>query len=229
MEKNSIFIYLVAIIILAGLFVFSTYIVQENFYFLEGLIESTGIWGMVYYVLIIVIAAVAAPISIIPFVPIASSQWGWIIVGFLTLLGETIGAMIAFFIARKFGYPVVRRLSSLKEIHKFEKVMPEKHSFFGVILLRIFLPFDFISYAIGLISTIGWKKYLIATIIGLVPYSFTVAYLGKLPFIHLINATLIVLIAISLIIIFSISRSKSKDKFYAWWKNHFREKISQTE
>ncbi len=40
------------------------------------------------------------------------------------------------------------------------------------------LPVDMSSYAIGLLSTVSFRDYCLATAIGIVPFSFVFAYIG---------------------------------------------------
>ena len=53
--------------------------------------------------------------------------------------------------------------------------------FWSIVLVRLVLPMDVISYVLGLFTDIGWSKYAAATAIGLTPSAFVLAYVGKLP------------------------------------------------
>jgi uncharacterized membrane protein YdjX (TVP38/TMEM64 family) len=53
--------------------------------------------------------------------------------------------------------------------------------FWSIVLVRLVLPMDVISYVLGLFTDIEWPKYVAATAIGLTPSAFLLAYLGKLP------------------------------------------------
>ena len=63
-----------------------------------------------------------------------------------------------------------------------------KNPFWSVVLLRLVVPMDVISYVLGLFTDIGWLKYAAATAIGLTPSAFLLAYLGKLPNAYEISA-----------------------------------------
>ena len=65
--------------------------------------------------------------------------------------------------------------------HKFEKKVPEENLFWTLVFLRMIIPIDGVSYLFGLFSKMSLKSYTIATIIGLIPFSFAVAYMGSMP------------------------------------------------
>lgn len=223
MGKGKSLLGVFSLLVIIFLFAFSSFLVDRYFDFFTKVIGESAFIGFIVYVLIIAFAAVAAPVSVIPLIPIASSQWGWVVVGFLTLLGESIGAFFSFFISRRYGSPLVRKFISLNSINKIERILPERHKFLGIVVLRVAIPVDIVSYALGLFSKVGWKTYSFATIIGFIPYAFVIAYLGELPFIYLINALLIGSIIFILILIIGVaSHGKGRKKVFDLWSKLFR-------
>ncbi|CEN31683.1 TVP38/TMEM64 family protein [Paraclostridium sordellii] len=85
-----------------------------------------------------------------------------------TLIGALIGATISFYISRKLGRAFVKKLTKEK-LDNIEKLINSK-GFFIVLILRLvpLFPFDIISYGSGLTS-IKYKDFLLATIIGTIP------------------------------------------------------------
>jgi len=179
------------ILLIALIFIILTYVVQNNFDFFENLVGK-NIWGIVIYVLIIIIAIVIAPISSIPLLPVVSNIWGWKIAAAVSVVGWTIGSMLAFLIARVYGVRIVKRLVSLEGIHRLENKIPKEHLFLSVVFLRIVIPVDILSYALGLFSKIKFWPYTIATFIGVIPATVILAVLGTIPFIYQLIALLIV-------------------------------------
>jgi uncharacterized membrane protein YdjX (TVP38/TMEM64 family) len=53
--------------------------------------------------------------------------------------------------------------------------------FWSIVLLRLVMPMDVMSYVLGLLTDISWSRYMLATAMGLTPSAFVLAYLGKLP------------------------------------------------
>src|SRR5436309_2932141 len=75
---------------------------------------------------------------------------------------------------------VVRKLTSWQRVQRMKRYIPED-LFWSIVLVRLVLPMDVISYVLGLFTDIGWLKYAAATAIGLTPSAFVLAYVGKLP------------------------------------------------
>ena len=124
-KGNSNVLFFLAIIVL---FVFTSYITQKNITFLENLIGG-GITGILIYLAIITLEIVFAPVSVAPLIPLASAIWGWQISGLLSLVGWTIGSLVAFLIGKKYGTPLIEKKEYFKKIRKFESVIPQRNIF----------------------------------------------------------------------------------------------------
>lgn len=149
-------------------------LLQEISYF-EGYI------GVLLYIAITIIAVVVAPISTIPLLPLAVSLWGSFFAAVLSIIGWTIGAVIAFWIARNFGKPLIGKIVSLEKIQRIENIIPKSNIFVSILLLRMTLPVDVLSYALGLFSSVSFRLYFIATIIGVTPFAFFFSYAVLFP------------------------------------------------
>ncbi len=106
--------------------------------------------SMFLYVFIVIIAVVIAPVSAMPLLPIASNMWGGFIAATLNIIGWTIGALIAFAIARKYGILLVKKLISIGKIEHVQALVPEQNIFWSIVFLRMAIPVDILSYALGL-------------------------------------------------------------------------------
>ncbi|MBI2459741.1 MAG: VTT domain-containing protein [Parcubacteria group bacterium] len=135
---------------------------------------------MAAYIFFTIIAVVFAPVSTLPLIPLATSVWGWFIAGMLSIVGWTIGAQIAFYIARYFGKPLVKKLISFDKLNKFENYFPKQNTFWAVVFFRMVIPVDVLSYALGLFSRMNGFSYFLATLIGVAPFAFILAYAGTL-------------------------------------------------
>lgn len=173
-EMLSIFLILV-------FFSLATLFAQQYGYLLKELPYLEGPFGAFLYVSITVLAVVAAPISTFPLLPVAVSLWGSFLAAVLSIVGWTIGASIAFGLARRYGKPLIRKMVSLEKIQRIEKMIPEENIFMSVVLLRMTLPVDILSYALGLFSGISFRNYFLATLIGVSPFAFFFAYAIELP------------------------------------------------
>lgn len=157
---------------------------------IRALAGHDGFAGMAAYVAVTVVSVVIAPVSTLPLLPLASAMWGWVIAGALSVVGWTIGAQVAFFLARRFGVPLVRKLVSLETLNKVEDRLPREHLFWSVVFLRMAVPVDVLSYAIGLFSRMKGTSYFFATLIGVIPFAFLFAYAGTLSPVFQIAALL---------------------------------------
>lgn len=226
MRKHHIFYTILGILAIAGLFIFVSYLVQNNIVGIQKLIGD-NIYGKIIYILLLIASIVLAPITVIPFIPIASNQWGWFETSLLTIFGWTAGSIIAFFIARVYGKKVVEKFISLKKIRSMERMIPKKNEFLGIIVLRVTFPVDFLSYAIGLLSRIDWKSYSLATLIGVTPGAVVLSYIGELPFSVQLSAFIIGTIIFILIVVISLGyHEKIRKSLEKTWKGRFGEMFS---
>lgn len=116
------------------------------------------------------------PGGILSFALIPVLGWFWSYV--YAFIGMTLGASLAFFIARRYREPVVAKFVPLQQLHSWEKRLSYKTEFFTFLLIRLTTGpiMDFISYIAGL-TKISFKKFLLATIIAELP-SIAVYYFG---------------------------------------------------
>jgi len=197
-QKTKSFLGLLIILVL---FFLSSYFVRTNIEFLKELVGN-NMYGILAYFIIIIIAIVIAPIGMVPLIPVASNIYGWFLAGVITVIGWTIGSIIVFVLCRAYGVDLIKKLISLKEIQKFESKIPKKNLFIDLILLRMIIPVDILSYAIGLLTKIDFKMFVLTTIIGVIPFAFIFSYLGTMPLWYQIGGFIIVVILIAIIHIF---------------------------
>lgn len=178
--KNT-FYAILGFAVVAALFALASFLAVRYESEMHALALRGGTSGMAAYVLITIVAIVVAPISTLPLMPLATSIWGWFLTGVLSIIGWTIGAQIAFMLARHFGKPLVQKLVSDGKVRELEGWVPEHNLFWTVVLLRMAIPVDILSYALGLFSRMKSVPYFLSTLIGVTPFAFVFSYLGKLP------------------------------------------------
>jgi uncharacterized membrane protein YdjX (TVP38/TMEM64 family) len=139
-------------------------------------IQSAGSIGPLLYLLIYSIAPtfffpswVLSVAGGLAFGPV----WGTL----LTLIGATIGATLAFFVARYLGRDFVARL--LKGRFKMLDDKLAARGFQVIFFLRLIplVPFDVLDY-IGGLSKISVRDYVLGTFLGIIPGTFAYVYLG---------------------------------------------------
>lgn len=144
---------------------------------LPGLLSGTGkVVGMVLYVLLGVVAVVIAPISTFPLLPVAVSLWGPFWAASLSIIGWTLGSVIAFVLARRYGKPIVERFADVSEVERLVGVMPKENLFLTLTFLRIAVPVDIFSYAVGLFVPVSVGVFVLSTLVGVSPFAFIFSY-----------------------------------------------------
>ncbi|MBI1998727.1 MAG: VTT domain-containing protein [Parcubacteria group bacterium] len=191
---------IVAVGFLFFLFVVAGYFSSQYEDFLVSSIGRYGVLGMALYVIGAVIAVVVPAVVFLPLVPVAVTLWGSFIAAVLSIIAWMLGAVVAFFLARRYGHPLVAHLLGEKRIKKITKLLPAHHVFLGVVLMRVVLPVDLISYALGLFNIMSFKAYLAATFIGIVPFAFAFSYFSDINVLFQISAFIAGIILLALVI-----------------------------
>lgn len=191
-----------ALIIVAGVFVLASIIADRYENEISLLVKDGGVLGMITYVAITIIAVVVAPISILPLMPLASMLWGWPLAGVLSIIGWTIGAQIAFAIARQFERSFIEKIIPREKLKAIEGRIRKQQLFWSVVFLRMVIPVDVLSYALGLFSQINSTAYFFATLIGVTPFAFVFAYVGTIPTFYQIAVLIVGVIVLSLLYVF---------------------------
>ena len=141
------------------------------------------------------------PLDIVFLVPIGVILWGPVPTALMSIAGWTLGALVAFGIARTYGLPLVRKLVGERRARMFGEHIPIHDLFWSVVFLRLLVPVDLLSYALGLFSQLSWRKYLVATALGVTPFGFFFAFAGTLPFWYQLFALCCVLLLVSFLLI----------------------------
>ncbi len=197
---------------LAGIlaFIAISFIIQQNTEFLKSSLREYKTIGIFIYILLGILATIFAPLTSIPLIPLASNLYGWILTGIYSVIGWFIGSLIAFYIARKYGKKYVEKFVSLEEVKGLEKIVSRKKKFFSLIFIRMFLPIDILTYALGLFTNIDFKTFSITTFIGIIPFAFILSFLGYLPIWYQILGLMVFII-----LIFVVIRIISPKKLYS--------------
>lgn len=185
------------VIVIVALFFLISYLVNKNIDYLTTLLVGNR-WAIIIYFVIIIAEIVLAPISLIPLIPLASALFGPTTTFIVTLAGWTLGSLLAFLLARHLGEKYLAKI--VKDAEAYQRYIPEKNLFLGVIMTRIFIPIDLMSYAIALFTKIDAKRFTLATLIGFAPGTAILAYYGGVP-----TVAKYVLIAIGVLYIIAIS------------------------
>ncbi len=157
--------FLAAALISIRLLGLGEYIEQER---LRHWIDGFGVWGPLVYILIYAVAA-SLMVPGLPVTVAGGILFGPVRGSIYVLIGATIGASLAFFIARRMGREWVEsalkggRLGELDE-----KVREQGWKIVAITRLIPLFPYNFLNYAYGLTS-IRFSQYLLATFVFMIP------------------------------------------------------------
>lgn len=85
--------------------------------------------------------------------------------------------LVAFQIAR-LGRRYLERTTSLDAIDRLEGKIPRDISFGGIVVLRMILPVDVVSFALGLTKKLSFRLYASASLVGIVPFAVAWSFAG---------------------------------------------------
>lgn len=122
---------------------------------LKAYIASFGAWGPIVLTLIQVLQV------IIPVLPgflgcfVGGGLFGWFVGFLVNYIGISVGSIIAYYLAKKYGVKLVNKMLPLEKYEKRIEKINQSKSYSVVLFLAIFLPLapdDFFCYFSGLIN-----------------------------------------------------------------------------
>ncbi len=172
---------ILALAVLVGIVVTPFFFIESSGEVLRTSVERNYILGSVVYVLLLIASIVVAPLTS-PLIYIAGGLLGLVPTALYNIFGWGVGSAIAFLLARHLGKPFLERKKLLHKVEVYEKRIPPSLTFWSIVFLRMVLPVDILSYVLGFVSSISFTKYMLATIIGITPFSIVFAYGGNALF-----------------------------------------------
>lgn len=170
-------------VLVAIVFIVVSYVVREYQSDIGLLFGNQNALSIALFVLLTILFVVfVIPLDIVFLVPLGVSLWGPVPTALLMITGWTLGAGIAFLVARRCGSPIVARLVGSERVMILSERIPPGELFWSVVFLRLVVPVDILSYALGLFSQLSLGRYLLATVIGITPFGFFFSFAGALPF-----------------------------------------------
>lgn len=151
---------------------------------LRRLVQSTGMWGPVVFIIVQIIQVV------IPIIPGGISCLAGVVLfgpveGFVyNYVGISIGSVIAFELSRRLGKPFLQSLASKKMFDKYIGWLDKENRFDKMFAIAIFLPVapdDFLCMLAGL-TKMKLKKFITIILLGkpasIIAYSFGLSTLA---------------------------------------------------
>ena len=175
---------------------------------------SLGAFAPAAYVALVTVEVVVAPIpGTMLYAPggvIFGGFWG----GTLSLLGNILGAVIAFLAMRALGHVAFERFVEREHLEKYEARLDE-NGVLVVFLLRVnpLTSSDVVSYAAGLTSMPLWKL-TVGTTLGMAPLCYLQSYLAQgllSAYPRLIYPLLVVGVAYAVVFVVVVRRMIARD------------------
>jgi uncharacterized membrane protein YdjX (TVP38/TMEM64 family) len=166
--------------VLGGGLLAALFVARAHASALSSFVDRNPVEGVALFLALNVLDAVIAPGISLPLIPVAAHAWGHVWAAIVTTAGWTTGSLIAFSIARRWGAPLVKKLTSMERLRQMKRYIPQD-VFWSIVALRLVMPMDVLSYVLGLFTHISGRKYVAATAMGVTPPAFLLAYLGRLP------------------------------------------------
>lgn len=153
--------------------------VELPYAFLVSYAQTHHLLGAFLFGVLMLVATVLAPLAVLPLVPLMAPILGPFVTGFSAYVGWVLGAIIAFWLARRFGQSFIFRLVPERDIQKMSTYTNGHFGFWTIVMLRLVIPVDALSYALGLFTPVTYRVYIGATMLGTLWFSFAFAYMGN--------------------------------------------------
>jgi uncharacterized membrane protein YdjX (TVP38/TMEM64 family) len=152
---------------------------STEWHFLYEIATEHRILGAVLFACLMFITTIVAPLSSLGVVPMIAPLLGPFTTGVACYVGWLMGALVAFYIGRIYGQPFVSKVMSQTAWSRYMRYLQKDMSFVYIIMLRMVLPVDILSYLLGAFTIVSFAKYTVASAIGILWFSFAFAYLGE--------------------------------------------------
>jgi uncharacterized membrane protein YdjX (TVP38/TMEM64 family) len=147
-----------------------------SFELLDSAIKEAGLWGPILFMMLYAIATVFfLPGSLLTLA--GGALFGPLAGTFYNLTGATLGATLAFLVARYLASEWVARKAGGRMKQVIEGIEDEGWRFVAFTRLVPLFPFFLLNYALGL-TRIRTAHYILATYVFMLPAAFALTYVG---------------------------------------------------
>ena len=147
---------------------------------LKGVILSYGSYSVLAFIFMQVLQVV---VFFIPgeFIQIAGGYiFGTFLGGLISLIGITLGSVVAYFVSNRYGRPLVEKLLLNKKVIFFRKILKagSKRAVVFMFYLIPGIPKDALAYICG-VSNISFRDFFIFSTLGRIPGIFISSFFGQ--------------------------------------------------
>lgn len=208
---------IILILVLAAVFLFvchgDIFSSRQSF---VNFINSFGIWSPLITIVLVLLEVIIAPVpgGLLPvatgfvFGPYLGTVYTW--------LGNVVGSIVVFSLARYFGKPLVEKIADPKKVDFYHDFISKKSYILWILYIIPLFPVDILGLVLGL-TKIKFKKFSLVISICFIPNMIILNILGyKLVDIDFTNFSMITfyltIIIISFLLIWGVKKYYSKDQ-----------------
>ena len=186
---------------------------------LQQFIRDAGVFAPLIYIGMKMLTYIVAPLTSGPIQVVAGTLFGSVELGILyTLIGEVLGGSINFWIARRFGHPVVARFigtSGMAQVESFYQDRLGGWAALAVARIILFPAWDILSYALGLAKPVRYSTYLFVSVVfGFFP-TWLFVWLGNRA-VQDRQAMLTVYLIVGIVMLLPIVARRPIEQLLAW-------------
>ncbi len=188
---------------------------------IEEWIDGFGVWGPIVYIVVFALSMLFAPLPTAPMPLIAAAVFGPAL-GFLyTITATAIGSTICFWVARRLGRPVLRRLTSQAALDRIDE-LGARLGIRLLVVLRLFpvAGVDYVSYAAGL-TQMRFAYYIVISVLASAPILIFAAVLGDAVLER--NREILIGAFVAIVLFFAAPI------FWVWWRQRRRRQPTEME
>ena len=186
---------------------------------LQQIIRDAGPLAPLIYIGIKAVTYIFAPLTSGPIQVVAGKLFDSIWLGVLyTLIGEVLGGSISFWIARRWGRPVVLRLvgkDGIAQIESFYEGRFDSWHSLAVARIILFSVWDFLSYALGLVKSVRFSTYIFVSVVfGFFP-TFMFVWMGNMA-IDDNRTMLLIYVGVAILILIPLFARRQINSLLLW-------------
>ncbi len=148
------------------------------FVWAEGVVALSPRLGMVVFVLLAMLSAMAAFFSSAVFAPVAVLAWGKGVTAILLWLGWLLGGVASFCVGRFLGRGVAAMIIGEEKIAGWQSQLSQRTRFIHVLLFQAAVPSEIPGYVLGILRY-RFSFYVVALALTELPYVIGVVFLGE--------------------------------------------------
>lgn len=170
MKKKKVFLWLFLVILLILIiYLFQKRVVYIDTEQVKEFIRSFGILGPIVFMILNALSIVFSPVTALPFWAASLALYGFWQTLLYILISFNLGAIANFWIARKWGRPIVLKLVGKKGINEVDKIT-EVIGLHTLLIVRLIggASSDYVAYAAGL-TNMKFKPYILITFLATPP------------------------------------------------------------